>query len=154
MKRGLRACFTAICGTAVLAFAGLGNSVPASEHNMRATVDKPATIPVARRTSSASAKAGREQLVVTIDGYQSSPAGPVVFVVTTICRGTARELGRFGILESGPVGADGKTEPQSFGFNLPEDSACRDPSEVTVHVAPTQGNGKGASVSIRGATIE
>src|SRR3954452_25138694 len=104
MKRGFRTRLIPICGAAILALAGLENSAPAGEHNMRATVDKPATIPVARRTSSASAKAGREQLVVTIDGYQSSPAGRVVFVVTTICRGTARELGRFGILESGPVG--------------------------------------------------
>ena len=121
---------------------------------MRATVDKPATIPVARRTSSAPAKAGGEQLVVTIDGYQSSAAGPVVFVVTALCGGTTRELGRFGVLESGPVAADGKTEPQSFGFGLPDDPACHDPIDVTVHVEPIQGDGKGASVSIREARIE
>jgi hypothetical protein len=75
-------------------------------------------------------------------------------VVTALCGGTTRELGRFGVLESGPVAADGKIEPQSFGFSLPDDPLCRKPSDVTVHVEPTQGDGKGASVSIRGARIE
>jgi hypothetical protein len=154
MKRGFRTRLIPICGAAILALAGLDNSAPAGEHSMRATVDKPATIPVARRTSSAPAKAGDEQLVVTINGYQSSPAGPVVFVVTALCGGTKRELGRFGILESGPVAADAKAEPQSFAFSMPNDPPCHDPIRVTVSVEPTQGNGKGASVSIQNARIE
>src|SRR3954468_2141395 len=140
MRRGLRTRFMPICGAAILAFAGLGNSALAGEKSMRATVDKPATIPVARRTSSSPAKAGGEQLVVTINGYQSSPAGPVVFVVTALCGGTPRELGRFGILESGPVAADGKAEPQSFTFGLPDAPPCHDPIKVRVSVEPTQGD--------------
>ena len=119
---------------------------------MRATVDRPATVAVSPRMLSAPASGG--QLVVTIDGYQPSPAGPVTFVVTALCGGKTRELGRFGVLEAGPVAADGKTEPQSFGFVLPDDPACRNPSNITVNVEPTQGDGKGASVSIQGARIE
>ena len=144
---------------------------------MRATVDKPATVSVSAPTLSGPsnagpanagpanagpanagpanagpANAGNERLVVTVDGYEPSGAGPVVFVVTARCGDTTQELGRFGILESGAPG--GTMEPQNFGFNLPDDPACRHPSDVIVHVEPTQGDGAGASISIQGARIE
>lgn len=126
---------------------------------MRATVDKPATVPVSAMALSGPANAGpanagTERLVVTVDGYEPSAAGPVVFVVTARCGDSTQELGRFGIMESGPVAPGGMMEPQNFGFNLPDDPACRHPSDVVVHVEPTRGDGAGASVSIQGARIE
>jgi hypothetical protein len=157
VKRGAWPRFAPICGAAILAVAGLGILAQAQETKMLATVDRPATVPVSPLSGPANAgpaNAGNERLVVTVDGYEPSAAGPVVFVVTARCGDTTQELGRFGIMESGPVAPGGTMQPQHFGFNLPDDPACRHPSDVIVHVEPTQGDGAGATVSIQGARIE
>ena len=143
--------FVPVCGVAMLAAIGLGNFAQAQGAKMRATVDTPATVPVSRAASSIR---GSERLIVTVDGYEPSPAGPVTFVVTARCGDATHELGRFGILESGPTAPGGAIEPQSFGFNIPDDPSCHDPRDVIIRIEPTLGDGAGASISIRGARIE
>ncbi len=134
------------CGLAMIP------TLPRAEQNsVHVTVDSPAVVSVsgAKRTP---AEGGR--LVITVSGFQPSPAGPVTAVIVAQCRGTTTEIGRFGVLPNKAFVASGEVGVQRFGLELPEEPACHTLSSVTVRLEPELGNGAGASMTIQSAKIE
>lgn len=130
--------------------------VRAQESDMRATVDKPATVPISNRTNeNGRLTAGeRPRLVLTIIGFEPSPDGPVEIVVNVRCGGADREIGRFAIYPYVAFSASDPSRVQRFGFNLPNDLACDRPRSAMVHLVPGSGDGKGASILIGRASLE
>jgi len=68
------------------------------EKTLSAAVDKPVTVSLVRASSAGAVGGGTVHVVVTVSGFQPSPAGPVQAVVYVQCNGSKVEIGRFGIL--------------------------------------------------------
>ncbi len=119
----------------------------------RVEVGKPAIVSVAGAERNESAPAtGR--LVVTIKDFVASPGAPVVGVVTATCRGTPREIGRFGPMQKRWTAHGALLQPQRFGFELLDDPACLPLRNVTITLEPQLDTRAPASMTILGAEIE
>ncbi|MBB3612708.1 hypothetical protein [Rhizobium sp. BK602] len=127
--------------------------VQANEGDMQATIGKPATIAISGASAHAPV-AGGARVVVTINAYQPSMAGPVATVVSVRCGAELREIGRFGIFPNQAFSVSAGAKPQRFGFLLPDEPACRQPQTIEISLDPQTGDGTGASITIGSASIE
>lgn len=127
---------------AVMALSAL-EMAAAEENDARARVNAPARVAIAPARETPQHDAG--QLVVTVTGFKPATAGTVEGVVLIPCGTGEREIGRFGIFPQQPFTAGNNTKPQRFGFALP--AGCK-PSQVTVRVEPSAGDGSGAELVI------
>lgn len=143
----------AICAAATFSMLPVISPVHANEGDMQATVGKPATIAISGATNPAPADAGT-RIVVTVNGYEPSKAGPVTTVVSVHCGDNIQEIGRFGIFPDKAFSVSAGAQPQRFSFPLPDDPACRQPRAITIHLEPQTGDGAGASVNIGDASRE
>jgi hypothetical protein len=120
----------------------------AQETRMLATVDNPATVPILPSPSAESANGGPSQVIVTVTGFQPSPAGPVQVVVEARCRAAQVEIGRFGILPQTAFSSADPAQTQRFGLTIAQDSTCTRPESVTIRLVPSYGDGRGATLEI------
>ena len=118
---------------------------------VRVTVDAPAKVPIVRSPEALTRRTGAEQVVVTVSGYEPSPAGPVQIVALAMCDGKERALGRFAVLPATGFGAGDKHRHQHFGLTLPAE--CGGAEHLTVRLIPSRGDGSGAHADIAGAEI-
>lgn len=123
-----------------------------AENRMLATVDKPATVPIAHSEPTAGQREEPRHVVVTVIGFQPSPAGPVQAIVEAQCGSAQVEIGRFGLLPQTAFSSAESHKAQRFSFNI-EGSTCRQLENVTIRLAPSHGDGKGASLEIGGAEL-
>ncbi|SCB24165.1 hypothetical protein [Rhizobium hainanense] len=142
----------AIC---VVAFTMLriGSPIQASGSDMQATVDKPVTIAIAGVAERAPGNGGK-RIVVTVNAYEPSKSGSVTIVVSVRCGEVLREIGRFGIFPNEAFSVSRGSNPQRFGFPLPDEPSCRQPQTVEIGLEPQTGDGTGASITIGSAGIE
>lgn len=142
----------AIC---VVAFTMLriGNPIQASGSDMQATVDKRVTIAIAGVAEHAPVDGGK-RIVVTVNAYEPSKAGPVMIVVSVRCGEALREIGRFGIFPDQAFSVLRGGNPQRFGFPLPDEPGCRQPLTLEIGLEPQTGEGRGASITIGSTSIE
>ncbi len=125
----------------------------ASGSDMQVTVDKPATIAISGASANAPADTSA-RVVVTVNAYEPSKAGPVATVVSVYCGEGLREIGRFGIFPNEAFSVSRGDKPQRFGFPLPNEPRCRQPQTIKITLEPQTGNGVGASITIGSAGIE
>lgn len=125
-----------VCALALMAPIG---AAAAEGDQLRATIEKPATVTVPARTSAASDKS--VPLVVHVTGSRTAAdSGGVQAVVKAQLRdGTEQEIGRFSPFGEGP---------QSFRVSLPKELAGGGPVKLKVHLVPTTGKGEGAQLEI------
>ncbi|MEH6950000.1 hypothetical protein V4R08_01390 [Nitrobacter sp. NHB1] len=122
----------------------------AENNDVRASVNAPARVAItASRDLSQNASA---RIVITVTGFRPSPSGPVEAVVLIPCGTEQREIGRFGIFPQQSFTAGKNANPQRFGFAVPD--PCKMPSQVTIRIEPSTGNGSGAELVIGGAEFE
>lgn len=135
---------------AVFAVAALSaiEMAAAEENDARARVNAPARVAITARQPPQD-DAGR--LVITVTGFKPAVAGTVEGVVLIPCGTEEREIGRFGIFPQQLFAAGNNTKPQRFGFALP--AGCK-PSQVTVRVEPSAGDGSGAELVIGEVAVE
>jgi hypothetical protein len=110
-------------------------------------VDKPATIALP------AGAAGTGRLVLAVTGFTPSAQGPVQAVVKLRCGAGEREIGRFAITPQVAFTASVE-EAQRFGLALPPDQACGQAASLSVHLVPSRGDGRGASIEIGGVERE
>lgn len=122
----------------------------AEDNDVRASVNAPARVEIA--PSRDSSRRGFGRLVITVTGFTPSASGPVEAVVLIPCGTEEREIGRFGIFPQQSFTAGRNANAQRFGFAVPD--ACKTPSQVTIRVEPSAGNGSGAELVIGGAEFE
>ncbi|NLR98034.1 hypothetical protein HGP17_14540 [Rhizobium sp. P38BS-XIX] len=142
----------AICAAA-FSMLRVASPAYANEDAMQATVDKPVTIAIAGAAQHAPVD-GRKRIVVTVNAYEPSTAGPVTMVVSVHCGDVLREIGRFGIFPSEAFSVSRSGNSQRFGFPLPDDAVCRQVRTVEIGLEPQTGDGMGATITIGGASIE
>lgn len=141
---GIQAAFVAVIALSTLGMA------TAEDNDVRASVNAPARIAVApslHPTQRASAR-----IVITVTGFTPSTSGPIEAVVLIPCGKEDREIGRFGIFPQQSFTAGKNANAQRFGFALPD--ACEMPSQVTIRIEPSAGNGNGAELVIGHAELE
>jgi hypothetical protein len=124
------------------------------EKRFLAAVDKPVTVSLVRASSAGAVGGGTLHVVVTVSGFQPSPAGPVQAVVYVQCNGSKVEIGRFGILPQTPFSASEPSKAQRFSLTLSPNTPCKRPESVTIRVVPTHGDGRGATLEIGGAELQ
>lgn len=115
------------------------------------TVGRPTVVPV---SGSRTATLGTRRLIVTVDTFEASAAGPVTAAVIVRCGGKDQELGRFGIFPDVSFVTSDQVEPLRFAFDLPSDVACTPIRDVVISLEPGIGGGAGASMTIGSAVIE
>lgn len=133
---------------AVLVCASLAN-----EDGVRVTVGEPATVRLSEKNEPSSTGAGGRRIVVVVDAFEPSPAGPIAVVVTMQCGDATEEIGRFGVFPNAAFTSSSRVEPQRFGFDMPDNLACPRPKNVTLRLEPSLGDGSGASMTAR-ASLE
>jgi hypothetical protein len=138
---------TVFLAVAVLSAIGMA---AAEDNDVRASVKAPARVAVA--PSSNPAQNASARIVITVTGFRPSPSGPVEAVVLIPCGTEQREIGRFGIFPQQSFTAGRNANAQRFGFALPDD--CKTPSQVTIRIEPSAGNGSDAELVIGGAKFE
>ena len=124
------------------------------ENRFLAAVDKPVTVPLVRASPADAVGGGTVHVVVTVSGFQPSPAGPVQAVVYVQCNGSKVEIGRFGILPQTPFSASEPSKAQRFSLTLSPNTPRKRPESVTIRVVPTHGDGRGATLEIGGAELQ
>ncbi|WP_439924654.1 hypothetical protein [Nitrobacter sp. JJSN] len=122
----------------------------AEDNDVRASVKAPARIAVAPSPNPSQRAAAR--IVITVTGFTPSTSGPIEAVVLIPCGTQEREIGRFGIFPQQSFTAGRNANAQRFGFALPD--ACEMPSQVTIRVEPSAGDGSGAELVIGRAELE
>lgn len=140
-------------GAAAFSVLRIVGPVQASEGDMQATVGKPATVAISGAAAHAPVDGGA-RVVVTVNAYEPSKAGPVATVVSVRCGEELREIGRFGIFPNQAFSVSAGAKPQRFGFLLPDEPACRQPQTIEISLDPQTGDGTGASITIGSASIE
>ncbi|OAS17701.1 hypothetical protein [Methylobacterium platani] len=147
MRAAERVAIAGAAGWLAVATAGAAGGGP-----VRVTIDAPGEVPIARAATAGAA--GPRRLVLSVTGFAPSPAGPVEGVVTIRCGGAEREIGRFGLFPQTAFGPSDPGGAQAFGFALPDDPACREADRVTVRLAASAGDGRGASMELGPASVE
>ncbi|NTJ68574.1 hypothetical protein G6M50_24415 [Agrobacterium rhizogenes] len=142
----------AICAMA-FTMLRIGGPVQASGSDMQATVGKPVTIAIAGVAEHAPVDGGK-RIIMTVNAYEPSKSGPVTIVVSVRCGEALREIGRFGIFPNEAFSVSRGSNPQRFGFPLPDEPSCRQPQTVEIALEPQTGDGAGASITIGSAGIE
>jgi hypothetical protein len=138
------------CVLVLLAAVGAG---AAEGDQLRATIDRSATVTAPGRDKNAVATASSPRVIVHVTGFQPATDGAVQAVVKAQKPdGTEQEIGRFGIFpqagfKSDPAGA------QRFSFPLPKDLAGGEPVQLKVDLVPARGKGEGAALDIGKAEI-
>ncbi|ABE63708.1 hypothetical protein Nham_2942 [Nitrobacter hamburgensis X14] len=122
----------------------------AEDNDLRASVKAPARVAIAPSRDLSQNTSAR--IVITVTGFMPSPSGPVEAVVLIPCGPEQREIGRFGIFPQQPFTAGRNANAQRFGFAVPD--ACKIPSQVTIRVEPSAGDGSGAELVIGRAEYE
>jgi hypothetical protein len=146
MKRATRCAIRAVVAVAALSTTEM---TIAEENDVRARVNAPARVTIASAREPSQNDARR--LVVTVTGFRPATSGTVEGVVLIPCGTEEREIGRFGIFPQQSFAAGNNVKPQRFGFALPD--GCK-PSQVTVRVEPSAGDGSGAELVIGGAAFK
>jgi hypothetical protein len=138
--------------TAFLVVAALSTieMAAAEDNDMRASVNAPARVAIAPSPDPSQHASAR--IVITVTGFRPSTSGPVEAIVLIPCGPEEREIGRFGIFPQQSFTAGRNANAQRFGFALPD--ACKTPSQVTIRVEPSAGDGSGAELVIGGAAFE
>jgi hypothetical protein len=125
----------------------------AQEDRLLATMDKPATVPIVQSLSADATKGGPMHVIVTVTGFQPSPAGPVQAIVEAKCGTSLVEIGRFGILPQTSFSASEPSKAQRFSFAIASDSTCQRPESVIIRLVPSHGDGRGATLEIGRAEL-
>lgn len=125
----------------------------AQEDRLLATVEKPAIVPVVQSVSAEAIKEGPLHVVVTVTGFQPSSTGAVQAIVEALCGTSTVEIGRFGVLPQKAFSPAEPSKAQRFSFSLTPDLTCDRPQSVTIHLVPSHGDGRGASLEIGGAEL-
>ena len=134
--------------------AGAGRAVTAGPPGAPAAAGAPVPAAIAAAGPAGTAGGGTVHVVVTVSGFQPSPAGPVQAVVYVQCNGSKVEIGRFGILPQTPFSASEPSKAQRFSLTLSADTLCKRPESVVIRVVPTHGDGRGATLEIGGAELQ
>jgi hypothetical protein len=123
----------------------------AREDFVRATVANPATVPVTRTQVAHPRDEGPARVVITVTGYQPSPAGPVMIAASLRCGAEDREIGRFSVLSATGFTEADQSRKQYFGLPLPD--GCGSAEHVIIRLVPGSGDGTGAHIDIGGVEI-
>jgi len=129
------------------------DDLAAQEVRLLATIDKPATVPIVQSLSADSPKGGPVHVIVTVTGFQPSPAGPVQAIVEALCGTSLVEIGRFGVLPQTSFSASEPSKAQRFSFAIASDATCQRPESVTIRLVPIHGDGRGATLEISRAEL-
>jgi hypothetical protein len=125
----------------------------AQEERLLATVDQPATVPIVQSLSAGSPNGRPVHVIVTVTGFQPSPAGPIQAIVEVLCGTSLVEIGRLGVLPQTSFSASEPSKAQRFSFAIASVSTCQRPESVTIRLVPIHGDGRGATLEIGRAEL-
>src|ERR1700730_4039628 len=126
---------------------------PVESDQLLATVNGPATVTASRAPSAgddATKLPQRARVIISVTNYRPTDDGTPVAVVVKgrTGNGEEREVGRFGITPDSEFDAAEPSAALRFNLALPRELATKEPVKFTVHLVPTKGQGKGASLRV------
>ena len=123
---------------------------------VQATVDKPAIVVAKVPPAAADSRLGSSaHVIISVTHYHPTDDGMPVEVLVTgrIGNGPEREVGRFGITPDFEFKAGDPAAAQRFSLRLPLELMSSEPIELSVHMVPVRGSGRGASVEVSDVEI-
>lgn len=126
---------------------------PVESDQLMATVNKPATVTAVRALSSDDGTTKLSQhvrVIISVTNYRPTDDGTPVEVVVKgrTGDGEEREVGRFGITPDREFNAAEPSAALRFNLALPRELMTKEPVKFSVHLVPTKGQGKGASLRV------
>jgi hypothetical protein len=139
------------CAVGLLA---LFAAIAAEVDQLRATIDKPATVTAtpAKALESTSADQPAPSVTLHVTGYQPPKDGAVAGVVKIQKPdGSEQELGTFGVFPQTAFKTD-SSNARRYSFTLPKELASG-PVKLKVDLVPIRGTGEGAQLEVGRAEV-